>query len=205
MGNMIRVSDELYFLPSTEAPFSADIYLIKGEKKNYLFDIGIGKEARKIVDEIDNKVVIISHFHQDHLGNLKFYDLKNEDIFIGDYTYKIIGYGTVVRNIIEINDKVNLKIIPIPNSHAKGSLVLLINNEILLMGDSLYCNTKGYNVSLLNSEIKLLKELDFKYAMSSHKDKLYPKKIVLDELEYYYSKRSKDKPYISFKEFDYDI
>lgn len=201
MANMIKINDYIEYLPATEAPLSAEVYRIKGENNNYLFDVGISKEAKEIVEDTKNRMIIISHFHPDHMGNLKHIPNDIENLYVGDYTYKILGYGNIIRNIIEINDGINLKIIPMPNSHAKGSLALLVNNEYLLIGDSLYCNTKGYNVSLLNSEIRLLKDLEFKYVLVSHKDNIYPKKAVIEELEYYYSKRSKDKPYISFKVF----
>lgn len=202
MENMIKINDYIEYLPSSDAPLSAEVYLIKGKNNNYLFDVGISKEARKIVEETKNRMIIISHFHPDHIGNLKFFIDDIDNLYLGDYTYKILGYGNIVRDIIEINDGINLKIIPVPNSHAKGSLMLLVNNLYLLIGDSLYCNTKGYNVSLLYDEIKLLNELEFKYVLVSHKDKLYPKEVVIKELMYYYSKREKNKPYISFKAFD---
>ena len=199
---MQQINEYLSILPSTETPLSAEVYIIKGNTHNYIFDVGITKQAKELIESIPNKIFIISHFHPDHLGNLKYFMCTDNNLYIGDYTYKILGYGTVVKNIIEINDGINLKIIPIPNSHAKGSLCVIINDLYLLIGDSLYCNTKGYNVSLLYSEIKLLKELKYSYVLSSHKDKTYDKDTVIKELEYYYSKKDKNKPYISFKAFD---
>lgn len=199
---MYSITKYLTVLPSTETPFSADVYIIKGENHNYIFDVGISKGAKNLLENTPNKIFIISHFHPDHMGNLKHFPCSDNNVYVGDYTHKILGYGNIVKQTIEINDGINLKIIPIPNSHAKGSLAVVVNDLYLLIGDSLYCNSKGYNVSLLNAEIRLLKELNYSYVISSHKDKVYEKDTVIKELEFYYSKRSKDKPYISFKAFD---
>jgi len=132
------------------------------------------------------------------MENLKFFIGEEYDLYIGDYTYKILGYGNVIRDRYEINDGVNLKIISIPNSHAKGSLGVIINNEYLLIGDSLDGNRNGFNVSLLNEEIKLLKELDYKYILNGHNNEILNKKDVIDELELIYSKRIRNKPYIGY-------
>lgn len=199
---MIKVEDYLIYLEETREPLSADVYFIRGNKYTYIFDVGSNKDSRELIDKIDDKIVIISHFHQDHIGNMRFVKDKVKEVYLGDYTYKILGYGNVIKDIYEINDGINIKIISIPNSHAKGSLCVIINNKYLLIGDALYSNRYGYNVSLLNEQLKLLKKLEFEYVISSHKKKMYSKDNIIHELEYYYSKRSKDKPYISLSDID---
>ncbi len=195
---MIKVNDYIEYLEATENPLSAHVFLIKGKEYTYIFDVGANKQSRELISKINNRRIIISHFHPDHMENLKiFYDDK-DNLYIGDYTFKILGYGNVIKEILEINDGINLKIVPIPNSHAKGSLCLIINNEYLLIGDSLDGNRYGLNVSLLSDEIRLLKKLDFKYILTSHENKIYLKDMVIKELEYYFSKREKNKPYIGY-------
>ena len=199
MDSEIKIINEyIKYIESSENPLSANVFIIKGINNNYIFDVGSNKYSREYINKIDDRIIIISHFHTDHMENLKFFYNDINNLYIGDYTYKILGYGNVIKDKYEINDGINLKIISIPNSHAKGSLCLLINNEYLLIGDSLDGNRNGLNVSLLYDEIKLLKELDFKYILTSHNDIIYKKEEVIKELEYYYSKKEKNKPYITY-------
>ncbi len=193
---MEDLCEYIRYIKSSNNPLSANVYIIKGNNHNYIFDVGANKLSRDIINNIENKIIIISHFHTDHMENMKYFN--NETIYIGDYTYKILGYGNIVNDIFEINDGINLKIIHIPNIHAKGSLGLIINDLYLLIGDSLDGNRYGLNVSLLYDEIKLLKSLKFKYILTSHDEVIYNKDDVIKELEYYYSKKEKNKPYITY-------
>ncbi len=193
---MEKLNDYINYISASEAPLSAKVFIIKGKDHNYIFDVGSNKISKDTLEIIENKIIIISHFHTDHMENMKYFN--KETIYIGDYTYKILGYGNVVNDIFEINDGINLKLIHIPNSHAKGSLCLIVNDEYLLIGDSLDGNRNGLNVSLLYDEIKLLKSLNYKHILTSHDDVIYNKDEIIKNLEYYYSKREKNKPYIGY-------
>ena len=193
---MEDLCEYIKYIKSSNNPLSANVFIIKGNNHNYIFDVGANKLSRDIIKDIKNKIIIISHFHTDHMENMKYFN--DNEIYIGDYTYKVLGYGNVVNDIFEINDGINLKLIHIPNSHAKGSLCLIVNDEYLLIGDSLDGNRNGLNVSLLYDEIKLLKSLNYKYILTSHDDVIYNKDEVIKNLEYYYSKREKNNPYIGY-------
>lgn len=198
-SNIKRIESYLEYLPSSENPLSAIVYFIKGDEKTYIFDVGSNELSRKIIDEIQNKAIIISHFHADHMDNMKLLNLVNTDIYLGDYSFKVIGVGTVVKNTIEINDGVNLKIFSVQNSHAKGSLALIINDKYLLIGDTLCGNNKGFNVSLHNSLIKFLKESKYEFVLTSHDENIYTKDEIISLMESIYKRRSKTKPYISYE------
>lgn len=193
---MVNINEYISFLEASDNPLSAKVFVIKGNNKNYIFDVGANKASRDLIKNIENRCIIISHFHTDHMDNMKYF--LDDELYIGDYTFKILGYGNVINDIFEINDGINLKIIHIPNSHAKGSLCVVVNKKYLLIGDSLDGNRYGLNVSLLYDEIKILKSLDFKYILTSHENVIYNKEDVIKDLEYYYSKREKNKPYIGY-------
>ena len=195
---MIRVNEYIYYLESTDNPLSARVYVISGNEYTYIYDVGATRQARELIDNILNRRIIISHFHTDHIENLKFFYNDKENLFIGDYTNKILGYGNVITKMLEIEDGINLKIIPIPSSHSKGALGLIINDEYLLIGDALEGNRFGLNVTKLNELIKTLKELKFKYILIGHKSDILQKVDVIRTLEYYFSKREKNKPYIGY-------
>ncbi|MBR1861855.1 MAG: MBL fold metallo-hydrolase [Lachnospiraceae bacterium] len=194
--NIISVNENLSFLKSSEHPLSADVYFIKGEKHTYIVDVGSNDEAFAIINSIPDKKVIITHFHEDHTGNLKRLEIPDEDVFVGNYAGKYLGKGTVVGEPMVIPDGVKIGIVPIPNSHAKGSLCVTVDEEYLILGDAFYSNVKGYNVSLLGEEIRLLESLRFDKVLMSHKERPHSREEVFSVLNKIFSQREKEKPYI---------
>jgi len=109
-------------------------------------------------------------------------------------------YVTVFDNI-KIQDGVSIEIHHVPNSHAKGALLLQVNGEYIFIGDSLYSKVEGdnyvYNAQLLKEEIELLKRLPGEQIFSSHEERpLKNKEAVLRFLEQLYAKREKNDAYI---------
>lgn len=109
-------------------------------------------------------------------------------------------YSTVF-DTVTIKDGVSLEIYHVPNSHAKGALLLQINEAYIFMGDSLYSKVDGdyyiYNAQLLKEEIELLKSLPGTKVFSSHEERpLKDKTTVLRFLEQIYQKREKNDAYI---------
>ncbi len=194
---MEEINEHISYLPASEEPLSADVYFIKGKEYNYIVDVGVNDEALKAVSDCPRKKVIITHFHEDHTGNVPRLDIHDEDLFAGPYSAKVLKRGTVVREKVSFDDGLLIEIIPMPSSHAKGCLAVLIDRDILIMGDSCYGhNEKGYNVSLLYDQIRLLKELEFTTAVMSHDERRHSKKKVIRLLEMYYSKRVQGQDYI---------
>ena len=106
-----------------------------------------------------------------------------------------------VFDYVKIQDGVTLDIYHMPNSHAKGSLLLQVNEEIIFTGDSLYAKEDGvffvYNAQLLKEEIRLLKCLPGTKVFSSHEERpMKNKEAVLRFLERIYEKREKNDAYI---------
>lgn len=102
---------------------------------------------------------------------------------------------------VKINDGVSIEIHHVPNSHAKGALLLQVNEDYIFIGDSLYSKVEGeyyvYNAQLLKEETELLKCLPGTKVFSSHEDKpLKNKAAVLRFLEQIYEKRQKNDAYI---------
>lgn len=196
----IAITDRISYIPQAEKPLSSDIVLIRGEKKLFVFDVGNNEEATKYLNGLPGpKTVIISHFHSDHTANLEetFYD----ELYVGLQTYKSVRRGIVVTDSVEINDGVKIEIIPVPNVHAKGSLMMVVNDELIFTGDATYAMWKDgktiYNSQLLKEEIEILKKLKADKCFLSHdKGKIRSKKTILLLLENIYKKRTKDCPYI---------
>ncbi len=196
MGERIFITEYLSVLPSTEKPLSADVYFIRGKNHTYIVDVGSNEESMKEILDAGPQKIIITHFHEDHSDNLKRICIPEEDLYVGNYSAKVFGKGTVITEKTVIDDGVNITILPIPNSHAKGSLCVVVNSEYLIMGDAFYSNVKGYNVSLLSDEIRLLKSIDHRYVLLSHKSKIHDREEITGLLEKTYMLRKKDEPFI---------
>jgi glyoxylase-like metal-dependent hydrolase (beta-lactamase superfamily II) len=105
---------------------------------------------------------------------------------------------------VKIQDGVSIEIYRVPNSHAKGSLLMQLNEEYVFMGDSLYSKAEGdnyvYNAQLLKEEIELLKGLPGTKVFSSHETRpIKLKEGVIRFLEQIYVKREKNDAYIRIK------
>lgn len=201
----VKITERISYIPASKEPLSADVIFIEGEEYLYVFDVGNNVQVAEYINGISKKKkVILSHFHADHIGNLG--RVACETVFCGTETQKHIEkisvhtmemYGA---EPVFLTDGISVGIYPVPSSHAKGSLLLLAEDYIFL-GDSLYCQTKGnlavYNAQLLQEEIRLLKELPATYVFSSHEKRpVKPKTVAVRFLEQIYAKREKNNPYI---------
>ncbi len=213
MTERIGITEYLSYIPASKNPLSADVVLIEGNEYLYLYDVGNNEDVAVYLDALPKKKkVILSHFHADHVGSIG--RLSFETVYAGPimgkyYQYFVPDYEKereaekyqTVTEKVKISDGVELEIYPVPSSHAKGSLLVQVNGEYILLGDAFYSRTKErkpvYNVQLLKDEIRLLKELSGdKLFMSHEKRPVKAKKGMLRFLEKIYEKREKNKPYI---------
>ena len=116
---------------------------------------------------------------------------------------KFSRYVTVL-DALEISDGVSIEIYLVPNSHAKGSLLMQVNGAYIFIGDSLYSKAEGdnyvYNAQLLKEEIELLKRLSGTKVFSSHERRPVKEKAgVIRFMEQIYGKRKKEDAYIRIK------
>ena len=170
--------------------------------------------------------IIISHFHGDHNWWLAKHSVGDEGVFEGDtlsleyrrpeyrhlyvgsHTAKYMSEGEIVDRPLTLYvpdeetdaGKTKIDIIPIPNSHCKGALILMIDDEYAFIGDASYCagNKEGcYNAQLLKEEIEFLEALPASKLLVSHDRKfIRPRQVVLRQLKSVYEKRIPDSPYI---------
>ena len=157
------------------------------------------------------KNIVISHFHRDHLLNV-MRDLQGDvsldfdTIYVGAYTSKSFGEieGVVKKVVMEpvsFDDGVKIQILPMPNSHAKGSLALIVDDYVFL-GDATYPmvghgTPDVYNVQILGEQIALLKSLAATRFCLSHKRGLVrDRDSVIQFLESVYARRQKNENYI---------
>lgn len=183
---MKKITDYITYLPASSDPLSADVYFIEGDESCYLFDVGNNEAALQAISGAEKeKVVILSHYHKDHTGNIDKVDYK--ELYVGDLTKETIQRGTVVTDKVVIHDGVELVIQHCPSPHTKGSLIVTVNKEYTLIAD-LYFTKAGYDKELADEMLKKLETLDTKYFVVSHQqgENIFEKQKMITELKEYF-------------------
>ncbi|ACX74650.1 hypothetical protein Fisuc_1045 [Fibrobacter succinogenes subsp. succinogenes S85] len=157
------------------------------------------------------KNIVISHFHRDHLLNVQRMcggeiSLDFDTLYVGSHASKVVGEiagheKITVSSPLLFDDVVHIEILPVPNSHAKGSLALIVDDYVFLGGATYPMVGHGspdvYNVQILGEQIKLLKTLSASRFCLSHKRGLVRDKTsVIQFLESVYARRQKNENYI---------
>lgn len=206
----INITEQISYIKASDNPLSADVVLIEGQEYLYVFDVGNNEQVAEYLNSLPKKKrVILSHFHTDHMGNIG--RVSWENVYFGANTEKYFQHYideekrspryVTVDKPVKISDGISIEIYPVPNSHAKGSLLLQVNEEYIFVGDSLYSKVDGdyyvYNAQLLKEEIDLLNRLPGTQIFSSHEKRpVKSKEGVIRFLEQIYAKREKNDAYI---------
>lgn len=199
MPEWITIAPNIEYLPAGRQPLSADVGLVRGERFNWLFDVGDSPKAAEAIASIGGEAnVVLSHFHKDHTGNLGKIACAN--IYCGAYTAKKLQTGIAVKAPLTVVDGAELLLFPLPSSHAKGCVGLAVG-DYAFVGDAVYPAEKGgrtvYNVSLLSETIACLKSLPAKYLLVSHAAGLVrEKREVVSALEKIRAAREAGQAYI---------
>lgn len=202
-----NLTENISVLPASSNPLSADVGIVYGRERVYLYDVGANEYSMNYINSIDKKKsVILSHFHQDHMGNIGL--INCDTLYGGRESIKHlpdnIGTGQIicVTERVHIEDGISIEIVPLPSTHAKGSLAMCVNEEYAFLGDATYtAMIKGqacYNAQLLKSQIEVLASLKNRYFLLSHDEQfVYEKQEIVDSLKKIYDSRDKSKSNIS--------
>lgn len=177
------IGDFIRYIPSFEQPLSAEVYFVQGKNHTYLYDVGNHEHSLRAIQALTcSPVVILSHFHADHTGNLLKADFDR--IYVGDYTKDKLGIGTVVSEPMSVDDGITLEVIPCPSVHTPGCLILNVNREFCLIGD-LFFHRAPVSVALARQMIETLTLVDTNYFVFSHSgtENIFDRKTFLLELQ----------------------
>ncbi len=196
MDEMI-INDKIRYIPCSENPLSADIGIIREGADTWLYDVG--SVTDHIRDLTGSYHVVLSHFHQDHTGNL--HRLNLQKLYVSRETQHHVGMGEVVDADIRIGA---LHLFPLPSSHCKGCLGLEVDETYAFVGDALYSKFRDgcyvFNAQLVREEIAVLKKLKAAYLLVSHFEGMVRcREEVIGELEEVYSLRAGNSPEILVK------
>ena len=191
------INEKISYIECSDDPLSADIGIIRDGDAVWLYDVG--SDERAISELTGNYNVVLSHFHQDHTGNIGKLNIK--EAFVSPETKRHVQMGTVADKDIFVG---NLHIFPLPSSHCKGCLGLEVDETYAFVGDALYSKARdGYyifNAQLVKEEIAVLKQLKAPYLLVSHfKGMVRRRDEVIAQLEELYRSRDKNSPEIKLK------
>lgn len=198
----ILIDGRLSYWKAMQEPLSADIGVVEGDRYTWIFDVGNRPEAVDCIRSLPGpKRVVLSHFHQDHIGSWR--EIEFQTLYQGAHTFRYTGVGEIVRGSLTLEDGVKIRLFEIPSSHAKGCIGMEVDGKYAFLGDAVYCtakNTQGrpaYNANLLADEIEVLRGVKAPYFLLSHNDAFIRKKEdVLAELEEIYARRDPQSAYI---------
>ena len=191
------INEKISYIECSDDPLSADIGIIRDGDAVWLYDVG--SDERAISELTGNYNVVLSHFHQDHTGNIGKLNIK--EAFVSPETKRHVQMGTVADKDIYIG---NLHIFPLPSSHCKGCLGLEVDETYAFVGDALYSKFRdGYyifNAQLVKEAIAVLKKLKAPYLLVSHfKGLVRRRDEVIAELTELYQHRGKNSQEIKVK------
>lgn len=199
-SNIITITEDISYLPSGTNPLSSDVIFINTHDYMFIFDTGSSDAAKSAINSVPKKkLVILSHFHKDHTANVPY--ISFDKLFCSKETFKHINTGIVVNEPLKMEASIDITILPLPSTHAKGSLILCYKNEYAFLGDALYTaavnGIPAYNCQLLKQMTDMLSALNVKYFALSHDKKfIYTKEEVLSDLKKIYNRRDKNDNYI---------
>lgn len=150
------INEKIGCWEASENPLSADVGVIRSGGRLWLYDVGDGEE--NVPEQIEDANIILPHFHRDHAGNID--RVCAGTVYVSKETRRHIRRGTVVEREGTSGE---LKIFPLPSSHARGCLGLEADGQYAFVGDALYGRMKDgqfvYNVQFLKEEIAELEEI----------------------------------------------
>ena len=221
MPRIVKLNDRIQYLQVSYEPLSADVVAVRGDSAWWIFDVGACDMAVDFINALPRnlenapvpfkKNIVISHFHRDHLFNVVRHcsgevSLDFDTLYVGSHASKVVGEMSdrekvTVTSPLSFDDGVHIEISPIPNSHAKGSLALIVD-DYLFLGDATYPmvghgTPDVYNVQILEQQVKMLKTLSPTHFCLSHKRGLVRDKTsVIQFLESVLARRQKNENYI---------
>lgn len=182
---MIHIAPRIRQIPAVSEPLSSDVFIIEGDERYYVYDVGSNDEAFEALSALGKPVtVILSHFHRDHMGNMS--RLTPAETLAGARTMKYITGGTLVDTPLIIRDGVEIIVQPCVSPHAPGCLIATVDDEYTFIGDLHYARP-GAGQGEAKGMLNLLKSLNTRYFVVSHApgNPLVEKAELLKEIKEY--------------------
>ena len=173
-------------IPAVDEPLSADVFIIAGAARYYVFDVGTSDAAPAAIAALDKPVwAILSHFHKDHIGNMA--RLCPEKVLAGARTCKYVENATLVDSSLTIRDGVEIIVQSCVSPHAPGCLIATVDGEYTFIGDLHYARP-GTGQGEAKGMLNVLKTVDTRCCVVSHAQEspLVEKAALLNIIKEYF-------------------
>lgn len=183
---MSSLTPRICRIPPVDEPLSSDVFIIEGNERCYVFDVGTSDAAYEAVAALKKPVtVILSHFHRDHIGNMS--RLAPAEVLAGARTCKYVPNATLVDAPLVIRDGVTIVVQPCVSPHAPGCLIATVDGEVTFIGDLHYARS-GTGQGEAKGMLNVLKKLNTRCFVPSHMqgDPLVEKDALLRDIREYF-------------------
>lgn len=161
-----RIAPHIWRVPPEQEPLSSDAFIIEGDARYYVYDVGASEAAYQAIAALEKPVmVILSHFHRDHTANLP--RLPAVDTLVGARTRKQLDLGTLVDAPLVIRDGVEIVVRPCVSPHEAGCLIATVNGTHTLIGDLHYARP-GKGQGEARGMLNALRALRTEFFVVSH-------------------------------------
>ncbi len=181
-----RIAPHIFRVPPVDEPLSSDAFIIEGDGRYYVYDVGASDAAYEAISALDKPVtVILSHFHQDQSANMARFIPKCS--LVGARTRKQLGLGMLVDAPMRISDGVEILVQPCVSPHAPGCLIATVDGQYTLIGDLHYARP-GMGQGEAKGMRNALRSLQTQYFIVSHSRAcpMVKREMLLREIEVYY-------------------
>jgi len=175
LDELPHIGKLIAYTEACESPLSSEAFIVSGHENYYVYDVGNSAKSLNILKMLDKPIIIIlSHFHIDHCGNLS--GINYHKLYLSGKARQKLKCGeTIPINPMTIQDGVELVIQRCSSVHENGCLLLTINREYTLLGDLVF-PLKTRESAVAREMIKELEKIDTRYFVISHrKQKVWPK------------------------------
>lgn len=160
------------------------IGIVHGSKGTIYFDTGASLKQIRLLECVrlekgfkNPSILVVSHFHEDHIANFHYF--AGCRVYASKVTARRIRVDEITdgRTMLDLGD-IKVEIIPLPSSHAKGSLILRVfGEEVVFLGDGVYeavgFGEKGYyDRSLFHEMAGVLRSLQSSHYVFGHESLL---------------------------------
>lgn len=174
-----EISPHCGYIESEPGLICPKIGVVRGSKGTFYFDTGASQKQLKVLEAMrqakqlpNPSALAISHFHNDHIANFAYF--SSCETYGSKQTGKYVRIDHEVTGPLVLDlGEVTVKLLPLPSSHAKGSLIAVIPEEkVAYLGDGVYeavgFEKPYYDRSLFYEMSQVLLSLDIGHYVFGH-------------------------------------
>ena len=196
---IIKIDNHIHLIGQDHSIISSSIGIISGKDYSLMVDTGASPAQLKTLESgIERKELpgniryaIITHFHPDHLSNLKYLPLIK--VIASKNTSRYIHVDQIIDKAVDLDlQDLKVTVFPLPSVHARGSIgVYLPKEQITFIGDALCMKEKDgkpyTNKDITINMVNTLRSYPTKKYILGHEPSSLTQDQISDYLDSIYS------------------